>query len=151
MAATARETMRDDVLGIMLTSTEAKPPLQQTPGSAGFDMHAAEGCVIAPGQRSMISTGVSIHLPRGHYGQLLGRSGLACRHGVVVLGGVIDPDYRGEVKVMLLNTGDAALTVTRGDRIAQLVLIKYASPAVVMLSELAPTTRGADGFGSTGK
>ena len=107
---------------------------------------------IAPGQHAMVPTGLAIALPAGHEGQVRPRSGLAHRHGVTVLNspGTIDADYRGEVKVMLINHGHQPFTITRGDRIAQLVVAPVVQVAILEVDALDETTRGDGGHGSTG-
>jgi dUTP pyrophosphatase len=129
-------------------------PAAKTAASAGLDLFAAvmEPVTLAPGARALIPTGVAIALPLGHEGQVRPRSGLAVEHGVTVLNapGTVDADYRGEVKVPLINHGDRPFVVTRGMRIAQLVVAAVSAVAVVEVEELDTTERGAGGFGSTG-
>lgn len=129
-------------------------PGAQTVGAAGLDLSAAvdNPLIIPPGGRALVSTGFAMALPAGHEGQVRPRSGLAVKHGVTVLNapGTIDADYRGEVKVALINHGDAAFVVTRGMRIAQLVVAPVSVATVVEVAELEDTERGAGGFGSTG-
>jgi dUTP pyrophosphatase len=132
----------------------APAPRYQTELAAGMDLHAAlrEPVVIAPGRRELIATGWAIAIPPGFEGQVRPRSGLALRHGVTVLNapGTIDADYRGEIKVVLVNHGEASFTVAPGDRIAQLVVCPVATAALVEVAELPGTARGAGGYGSTG-
>lgn len=129
-------------------------PRPATPGSAGFDLHAAveRDTALAPGQRALIPTGVSLAVPPGYEAQVRPRSGLALRHGLVLPNapGTIDSDYRGEVKVILLNAGDEAYTVRRGDRIAQLVIAPVARVEWDERPSLEATGRGAGGFGHSG-
>ena len=129
-------------------------PAYATDQAAGLDLRAAvEGAMaIAPGQHAMVPTGLTIALPAGHEGQVRPRSGLAHRHGVTVLNspGTIDADYRGEVKVMLINHGHQPFTITRGDRIAQLVVAPVVQVAILEVDALDETTRGDGGHGSTG-
>lgn len=129
-------------------------PSLKTAQSAGLDLAAAveEGVVIPPGGRALIPTGFAIALPPGYEGQVRPRSGLAVEFGVTVLNapGTIDADYRGEVKVPLINLGDAPFTVTRGMRIAQLVVAPVSSVTLVETESLDETVRGSGGFGSTG-
>ena len=128
-------------------------PAYATEGAAGMDVVAAEELTLAPGARAAVATGFAIAIPVGHEVQVRPRSGLALKHGVTCLNtpGTIDSDYRGEVKVILANLGQEPFAIARGDRIAQLV------PAVVLratLDEVATlddTSRGAGGFGSTGR
>jgi dUTP pyrophosphatase len=129
-------------------------PAAKTPDSAGLDLAAAvEDAVLIPvGGRALVPTGFAIALPPGFEGQVRPRSGLAVTHGVTVLNapGTIDADYRGEIKVPLINLGDAPFTVTRGMRIAQLVIAPVTAVTLVETAELDATARGSGGFGSTG-
>jgi dUTP pyrophosphatase len=124
-------------------------PDYATEGSAGADLSAAESVTLAPGGRAAVSTGISVEIPPGHVGLVWPRSGLAVRHGLDTLAGVIDSDYRGEVKVVLVNHGLEPFTIAVGDRIAQL-LVQPVVRARFTRAALAPTARGAGGFGSTG-
>jgi len=132
-------------------------PSYQSAAAAGLDLVAAVALdapvVIAAGRWAAIPTGLALELPLGTEGQVRPRSGLAAQHGVTVLNapGTIDADYRGEVKVLLVNLGPEPFTVTRGMRIAQLVIARAARARLVESAELAMTTRGAGGFGSTGR
>jgi dUTP pyrophosphatase len=129
-------------------------PSYMTPGSAGMDLCAdVEGEVeLFPGEIKTIGTGLSMALPIGFEGQLRPRSGLAAKHGVTVLNspGTIDSDYRGEIKVILINLGKEPFKVRRGDRIAQLVIAPVMQADLVITSELEETLRGDGGFGHTG-
>jgi dUTP pyrophosphatase len=131
-------------------------PSYQSAAAAGLDLVAAVAAdgpvIIAPGRWAAIPTGLALALPPGSEGQVRPRSGLAAQHGVTVLNapGTIDADYRGEVKVLLVNLGAEAFTVTRGMRIAQLVIARVARARLVETADLAATQRGAGGFGSTG-
>jgi len=129
-------------------------PRRATPGSAGYDLCAAvEGALeLRPGERALVPTGFAIAVPEGYEAQVRPRSGLALRHGVVLPNapGTIDSDYRGEVKVILQNLGDAPVTIRRGDRIAQLVISAVAHAEWEERSDLPATTRGPGGFGHTG-
>ncbi len=128
-------------------------PRYATAGAAGMDIVAAEALTLVPGARAAVATGFAIAIPDGHEVQVRPRSGLALKHGVTCLNtpGTIDADYRGEIKVILANLGDAPFAIARGDRIAQLV------PAIVQRAELHEvdtldtTDRGGGGFGSTGR
>ena len=117
-----------------------------------MDLHAVEDVTLAPGVAGAVPTGLTIELPAGYEGQVRPRSGLALRHGLVLPNapGTIDSDYRGEVKVILLNLGQAPFTIRRGDRIAQLVIAPVAHVALEE-GELDETRRGPEGFGSTGQ
>jgi len=129
-------------------------PTYATEGSAGFDLLAAndEAVTLAPGGRTAVPCGVAIALPQGFEAQVRPRSGLALHHGVTVLNapGTIDSDYRGEVKAILVNLGDAAFEISRGMKIAQLVIARFEQVELVEVSELPASERGAGGFGSTG-
>jgi dUTP pyrophosphatase len=124
--------------------------------AAGLDLLAAvpadAAVVLAPGERALIATGIAIALPPGYEGQVRPRSGLAARHGITVLNapGTVDADYRGEIKVALVNLGNESFTVTRGMRIAQIVIARAYRIGLREVSELSSTLRGSDGFGSTG-
>lgn len=132
---------------------EAILPMKATSGSAGLDLHASEAGVIKPNQRMLVSTGLFMELPTGYEGQVRPRSGLAVKHGVTVLNspGTIDSDYRGVVKVLLVNLGTEDFTFNTGDRIAQLVVAPVANSVPVVTTVMADTSRGSGGFGSTGK
>jgi len=119
---------------------------------AGLDLHAAEGVTLAPGARALVPTGLALAIPPGFAGLVLPRSGLALRHGVTLLNtpGLIDAGYRGEVKVLLVNLGEAPVTLNRGDRIAQLVVQRVEHVTLAPVAELPPSARGTGGFGSTG-
>ncbi len=135
------------------TNLDLPLPSRQTTGSAGFDLASAEpDFVLAPGERRLVSTGLALELPPGIEGQVRPRSGLAFRHGITMPNapGTIDSDYRGEVRVILQNLGSEAVTIVRGDRIAQLVFARYETPELVDVTELEQSSRGAGGFGSTG-
>jgi len=128
-------------------------PSRQTTGSAGFDLASAEpDFILAPGERRPVSTGLAIEIPPGIEGQVRPRSGLALRHGITMPNapGTIDSDYRGEVRVILQNSGTQPVTIARGDRIAQLVFARYEAPELVDVTELEASSRGTGGFGSTG-
>jgi dUTP pyrophosphatase len=132
-------------------------PAYQTAHAAGLDLAAAVPAdapvTLAPGARSLVPTGFAIALPEGFEAQVRPRSGLAAHHGVTVLNtpGTIDADYRGEIQVILVNLGAEPFTVARGLRIAQLVIAPVASASVVEADTLEDTSRGAGGFGSTGR
>jgi dUTP pyrophosphatase len=132
-------------------------PRQQTAGAAGVDLLAALGTsevvVMAPGARAIVPCGFAMALPAGYEAQVRPRSGLAAKHGVTVLNapGTVDADYRGEVKVILINHGSAAFEIRRGDRIAQMVVAPVSAVTFSERETLDATTRGAGGFGSTGR
>ncbi|HPF23474.1 MAG TPA: dUTP diphosphatase [Hyphomonas sp.] len=132
-------------------------PAYETAGSAGMDVRAAvpdgEPMVLAPGARAMVPTGLSVAIPQGYEIQVRPRSGLAAKHGLTCLNtpGTIDSDYRGEIKVILINLGQEAFTIQRGERIAQLVLAPVTRLAWSEVEALDETARGVGGFGSTGR
>jgi dUTP pyrophosphatase len=126
-------------------------PSRGSEGAAGYDLSALHDTVVLACDRVAVPTGISMKLPEGTYGQIASRSGLAKKHGLGVLTGTVDEDYRGELHVMLFNTSDRDYVVKAGDRIAQLILVKIATPEVAIVIELDDTSRGAGGFGSTGK
>jgi dUTP pyrophosphatase len=132
-------------------------PAHETEYSAGLDLHAAveadDPVVLSPGSRALLPTGLQIALPEGYEAQIRPRSGLAYRHGVTVLNspGTIDADYRGEVKVLLINHGEEPFSVERGTRIAQMVVARHARVEWKERNALEETVRGSGGFGSTGR
>ena len=132
-------------------------PKYETSGSAGMDVRAAvpadEPLTLAPGERSLVPTGLSFAIPDGYEMQVRPRSGLAFKHGITCLNtpGTIDSDYRGELKVLLINLGDQAFTIQRGERIAQLVMAPVTQGLWEEVDVLPSSERGEGGFGSTGK
>jgi dUTP pyrophosphatase len=126
-------------------------PEHATIGAAGADLRASAAVEIPPGGRAAVPTGLRVQIPRGHVGLVWPRSGLAVRHGIDTLAGVIDSDYRGEVSVVLVNHGPAPFPIAPGDRIAQLLLQRVERAAFVASDELEGTDRGGGGFGSTGR
>ncbi len=129
----------------------AKLPVRAHEGDAGLDLCALEGAVIGAGERGVVGTGIAIAVPLGHVGLILDRSGLAAKLGITNLGGVIDAGYRGEWKVIMLNTSDKPYEVAAGERIAQILVVPIALPDVCEVSELDDTMRGDGHFGSTGR
>ena len=132
-------------------------PAYETELAAGMDLRAAvpdgEPLTLAPGARAMVPTGLSIALPAGYEAQIRPRSGLAAKHGLTCLNtpGTVDADYRGEVKVILINLGDEAFVIKRGERIAQMVVAPVTQAEMKVVPALSETGRGAGGFGSTGR
>ncbi|SCL82880.1 dUTP diphosphatase [Sporanaerobacter sp. PP17-6a] len=130
-------------------------PEYKTQNSSGVDLYAnIEGeIVIKPLERKLIPTGIYVEIPEGYEGQIRARSGLALNHGITLTNGIgtVDSDYRGEIKVLLINLGKENYTIKRGDRIAQLVLIKYEKILFEEVDEIDETYRGTGGFGHTGK
>jgi dUTP pyrophosphatase len=140
-------------LAVKRLDQRAVLPMRAHPGDAGLDLCALEGQTLAPGERALVRTGIAIELPVGHAGLVVPRSGLAARHGIALVNapGLIDEGYRGEIKVLLLNTDRAEpFVVEPGTRIAQLVVVPVTVSDVVELDELAASARGDGGFGSTG-
>ena len=131
-------------------------PTRATSGAVGYDLYSTDNYVVLPGRRVVVSTGVSVSLPPGCYGRIAPRSGLAVKHGLDTLAGVVDPDYTGEVKVVLQNLDPQPFVIRPGYRIAQLILEQCVTPEVIEVpSECTglvdtATSRGAAGFGSTG-
>jgi len=140
-------------------SAEGLPlPTYATSGSAGMDLYAAvcdaEPIILLPGDRGLIPTGLRFHIPSGYEGQIRARSGLALRHGVGLVNspGTIDSDFRGEIRVLMINLGNEPFTINRGDRIAQIVVAPVARAELISvpLVDFENTRRGTGGFGSTG-
>ena len=144
----------DRVTVEIINSSGNALPAYETTGSAGMDLRAAIGepVVIGPLQRAMIPTGLRIALPEGYECQIRPRSGLAAKHGVTVLNspGTIDADYRGEIKVILVNLSDVPFTVNPGERVCQMVVARYSRVEWVQVETLDVTERGSGGFGHTG-
>lgn len=142
-------------LDVKLLHPDARAPERSRDGDAGYDLRCLEGFALAASERRLVATGVAIALPDGVAGLVLPRSGLAIRHGVTTLNapGLIDPTYRGELKVILHNAGAEPYEARAGDRIAQLLLVAYRSPAARVVDELPPSAdgRGDSGFGSSGR
>jgi dUTP diphosphatase len=140
-------------LRIARLDERARLPTRAHDGDAGLDLYALEDAVLAPGERASVPTGVAVEIPPGQAGLVLPRSGLAARHGISVVNapGLIDSGYRGEIRVLLLNTDRAQpFELAAGDRIAQLVLVCVELPSPVEVSSLTDSERGAGGFGSSG-
>lgn len=129
-------------------------PAYETKGSAGVDLQAyvESPVVLKPMERALVPTGISIEIPEGYEAQVRARSGLAIKHGISLVNGIgtIDSDYRGEIKVILINLGDKEFTINSGDRIAQMVFIKHEQASFELVEVLGDTERGAGGFGHTG-
>ena len=137
-----------------LLHPEAVPPSRAHDGDAGLDLHAAEDARLGPGERASVGTGIALAIPEGWAGLVLPRSGLAARHAIALVNapGLIDPGYRGEVRVLLLNTDrEEPFEVSPGDRIAQLTLVRFEAPELEPVHQLDATARGSGGFGSSGR
>jgi dUTP pyrophosphatase len=133
---------------------EAREPTRAHDGDAGYDLYAVEPARLGPGERASVGTGIAVAIPNGWAGLVLPRSGLAARHGITLPNapGLIDSGYRGEVRVLLLNTDpQESFDVAPGDRIAQLLLVRHEAPEVVEVASLDETVRGDGGFGSSGR
>ncbi len=140
-------------------SPHAQLPRRASAGAAGYDLFAAERTVVPAARmvdgrvnigRALVPTGVALSIPEGHVGRIGSRSGLSVTHNIETGAGWIDSDYRGEVKVELKNFSGLEFIVEEGDRIAQLIILPIATPALEEVESLSPTTRGTSGFGSTG-
>ncbi|PWN40699.1 dUTP diphosphatase [Ceraceosorus guamensis] len=128
----------------------AKLPTRGSAFAAGYDLYASQGSVLKARARGIVPTGIRLAIPEGCYGRVAPRSGLASKHGIDVGAGVIDSDYRGLLGVLLFNLSEEDFTINEGDRIAQLVIERIATPEVEQVADLDATVRGAGGFGSTG-
>jgi len=141
-------------LSVKLLVPQAVVPVRSTPQSAGFDLFSSDSYVVRPGERAVVSTGIQIGLPPGTYGRVAPRSGHAIKNGLGVGAGVVDPDYQGELKVVLFNHDTReSFVIKPGYRIAQLILEKYDADADVVVTdaiEYSNDVRGTGGFGSTG-
>ena len=134
-------------------SDDAVMPEYQTEHSAGLDLRCSEDFTLYPNERRLIPTGVRMAIPPGYEGQVRPRSGLALKHGISIVNtpGTIDADYRGEIRVILINHGADVVTFNKGDRIAQLVICPVVRAELQLVAQLDETERGEGGFGSTGK
>jgi len=139
-----------DRLEFMKLHPSAKLPTRGSRFSAGLDLYSSEDVTIASHERAVVKTGLSVAVPHGFYGRVAPRSGLAVKHGLDVLAGVIDSDYRGELLCALINHGTEPIEISAGMRIAQLVIESIATPEPVWSEDLSETDRGEGGMGSTG-
>ncbi len=138
-------------LQVKLLHPDAKMPVYVHATDAGMDLFCLEAITIAPHERVQVKTGIAVSIPQGFVGLIWDKSGLSHRHGLKVLGGVIDADYRGEILVGLVNLGDISHTIEKGDKITQMLIQKVEHPEIVIVDSLDLTVRGEGGFGSTGK
>jgi dUTP pyrophosphatase len=138
-------------LEFMRLHPQAKLPTRGSQYSAGLDLYSIESLWIAARVRATVRTGLSVAIPHGFYGRVAPRSGLAVKHGLDVLAGVIDSDYRGEIICALINHGDEPLEIEAGMRIAQLIIESIETPTPTWSEDLSETKRGSGGFGSTGE
>ncbi|EMG46631.1 Deoxyuridine 5'-triphosphate nucleotidohydrolase [Candida maltosa Xu316] len=150
---TIKKQKTESPLKVYLRSTKGRVPTKGSVLSAGYDLYSSEEATIPAHGQGLVATDISIIVPIGTYGRVAPRSGLAVKHGISTGAGVIDADYRGEVKVVLFNHSDKDFEIKEGDRIAQLVLEKIVNADIqeISLEELDNTERGEGGFGSTGK
>lgn len=140
------------IVKIKKTHPDAKIPRLAHEGDAGYDIYANEDVVLKPLERKLVGTGIAVAIPIGFEGQVRPKSGLALGHGITMLNtpGTIDAGYRGEIKAIVINLGDKEYKIEKGKKICQLVFNKIEHPAIEEVQELDGTSRGADGFGSTG-
>lgn len=138
------------ILKIKRLHPDAVLPAYAKAGDAGLDLSTYEDVTLVPDERKAVGTGLSFELDDGYVALMWGRSGLAVKNGIAVLGGVIDAGYRGEYKVILHNVSDQPVVFAKGDRVAQLLIQKVERPEIVEVQEVSQSERGADGFGSTG-
>ena len=140
-------------LSVIKLDPELPDPKRAHPDDAGLDLRARHPAELAPTERATIATGVAVAIPSGHAGLIVPRSGLASRYGIGLVNapGLVDPGYRGELKVILVNLGERRRDISRGDRIAQLVIVPMAPIAVEIVDRLDETERGSRGFGSSGR
>jgi deoxyuridine 5'-triphosphate nucleotidohydrolase len=138
------------VLSFKRLDPRAVLPTRGSSLAAGLDIYVIEDLTIQPGERVLARTGLAVAIPEGYYGRLAPRSGLATKKGLDVLAGVIDADYRGEIRCLLYNTGDEAIHLPAQSKICQLIIEKIITPTAVWGDEISDTDRGSGGFGSTG-
>lgn len=139
-------------IGVKLLSPNAKIPHRSTRGAAGFDLFSSEECKIQPGEYAEVKLGIALDIPKGSYGKVSSRSGLAFRHKIFAFHGTIDNDFRGEIRVLLRNCGEQEYKICIGDRIAQMILLPYQAEAeMVETDTLTESVRDTNGFGSTGR
>ena len=146
-------TIRIDVQRVGQRGDPLPLPSYATAAAAGLDLRADQAIALRPGERKLVPTGIALAIPAGYEGQVRPRSGLALRNGITCLNspGTIDSDYRGEVCVILVNLGQENVELARGERIAQLVVAPVSRAELVQVNELPDTSRGAGGFGHTGR
>jgi dUTP pyrophosphatase len=130
--------------------TNATLPTRGSAQAAGLDLYSIENVVIEPKQRALVRTGLAVAIPEGYYGRVAPRSGLAVKKGLDVLAGVIDADYRGEIRCALYNSGDETIDLPAASKVCQLIIEKIITPSAVWADEISETDRGSGGFGSTG-
>lgn len=138
------------VLTFKRLDPKATLPARGSSDAAGLDIYSIEDVAIEPKQRALVRTGLAVAIPKGYYGRVAPRSGLATKQGLDVLAGVIDSDYRGEVRCLIYNTGDETIHLPAQSKICQLIIEKIITPTAVWADEISDTDRGSGGFGSTG-
>ena len=144
------ESVEPHSLGFKRLDPRATLPARGSALSAGLDICSIEEVEIEPHQRALVSTGLAVAIPEGYYGRVAPRSGLATKNGLDVLAGVIDADYRGEIRCLLHNTGDESIKLPAQSKICQLIIEKIITPTPVWVDQISETDRGSGGFGSTG-
>lgn len=144
------ETSEVKKLSFKRLDQRATLPTRGSLSSAGLDLYSIEAVTIEPRQRALVNTGLAVAIPEGYYGRVAPRSGLAVKQGLDVLAGVIDADYRGELRCALYNTGDEPIELPAQSKICQLIIEKIITPTPVWADEISETDRGEGGFGSTG-
>jgi dUTP pyrophosphatase len=142
--------MIPDHVQIQLNHFNAKKPTKGSEHAAGYDLFAIEEMTIRKGQWAAVETGVALQIPPGYYAKIEARSGLAAKRGIETLAGVIDSDFRGSIKAILLNNCDLDFIIHAGDRVAQIIFLKHESPELVEVNFLSASQRGQNGFGSSG-
>jgi dUTP diphosphatase len=142
-----------DELQVKLLHPDARPPERTRQGDAGYDLRCVEAFALEPGERRLVPTGIAIALPPGTAGLVVPRSGLAIKHGISVVNGpgLVDPNYRGELRVILVNLGTERFEGAAGDRVAQLLMVPFVAPDLQLVDELPASERGTNGFGSSGR
>jgi len=138
------------VLKVKKLVSEAKLPIKKKKGDAGFDLYSIEEVVLKPGEKKLVRTGIALEIPKGYFGLIKDRSGLAAKYSLHCLAGVIDSNYRGEVKVVLINLGKETIKLEKHSRVAQLLIIPNPEFEVKEVKTLSNTERGDNGFGSSG-
>lgn len=150
-ANTANHKKKYMNIRIKLNTETAKIPTKNSPDEAGYDLYSSEDCIIKPMERKLVQTGVSISIPYGYYGHISDRSGMALKKGAHCLGKIVDPTYRGNIGVIILNTDMfESIKIQKNDRIAQIIFKKYENVSFITEEELGDSSRGEKGFGSSG-
>ncbi|MCL5794753.1 MAG: dUTP diphosphatase [Patescibacteria group bacterium] len=139
------------ILKVKKLNKFAQLPSYAHEGDAGLDLTTIEAKTINPRERGIFKTGITLEIPRGYYGHICDKSGLAAKSGITVLAGIIDAGYRGEVMVVLYNTSNTKVTLARGDKIAQILIKKISEVKIKEIFDTSKTTRGKKGFGSSGR